>query len=475
MRTFTTICSVVIATIIAWNPVWASSGNQTSTVSPIYPQDDSLPFSIEIETISLMIPNGIHSNVTGIYKDKWLLLAGRTNGLHGFSNDDFNFPVQKQNTVAFVVDVKANIVYSRPLDDPNSGLSQQQIDELSVTSPQYFQKNNVLYITGGYGVDTATGLFSTKSTLTAIDIPEFIDWVIQPTHHNSPAVKHIRQTSDPFVQVTGGYMDAVNSKLSTLLIFGQNFSGYYEASSNGDYTQQVRRFQIVDNGKQLFIKNKISEPLDPSYRRRDLNVIPIIRNNKRSYVALSGVFTAEGGIWTVPVFINRDGTSFMPNPSNPNTFKQGMNNYTSAVAGIYDKKTGDNYLTLLGGISFGFFQNGNFETDNEIPFINQVTTVQIDKHGNFTQYLMDNEYPTILSTGSNPGNPLLFGAGATFYIAPGLKTYCNEVIPIDQFKTRTTLGYIVGGIMSTLPNTNTMADSAASPYIFRVVITPTRR
>ena len=35
------------------------------------------------------------------------------------------------------------------------------------------------------------------------------------------------------------------------------------------------------------------------------------------------------------------------------------------------------------------------------------------------------------------------------------------------------IGYIVGGIMSTLPNTNVRSDTAASPYIFKVTLTST--
>jgi len=54
----------------------------------------------------------------------------------------------------------------------------------------------------------------------------------------------------------------------------------------------------------------------------------------------------------------------------------------------------------MGGISFGYFDNGVFQTDGELPFINQVTTIRIDPQGRFTQYLMDAEYPVILSTGA---------------------------------------------------------------------------
>ena len=129
---------------------------------------------------------------------------------------------------------------------------------------------------------------------------------------------------------------------------------------------------------------------------------------------------------------------------------------------------------LLGGISFGYFQGGTFQTDAQLPFINQVTTIKRDRDGVFAQYLMDAEYPVIPSTGSNPGNTLLFGAGATLIPADGLPKYNNGVLKSDRLRSNPILvGYIVGGIQSTLPNTSTSADTAASPYIFTVKLVPT--
>ena len=101
----------------------------------------------------------------------------------------------------------------------------------------------------------------------------------------------------------------------------------------------------------------------------------------------------------------------------------------------------------------------------------------------YSQCLMNGGYPVILSTASNPGNPLLFGAGATFIPAAGLPAYTNGVLKLDALQPAATasghhltksvlVGYIVGGIQSTLPNTNQESDSAASPYIFSVTLTP---
>lgn len=452
------------AALMAGNTLFAD--NQTATLSPIQ-AEDALPFTISIEQSSFTLPAGLHSGAAANYKGKWVFIAGRTNGLHGFGANPF--PTSQQNSVAYVVDWDKKVTYSRSLASASSSLTQEQIDQLSATSPQFFQNGKTLYISGGYGVDTASGAFKTMTALTAVDLPKFIKWVQNGSGSASGA---IRQTSSPWMQVTGGIMGSPNPHLDGLLMFGQNFTGVYTPGSNGDYTRQARRFQIIDTGKELFVQERSSENPNPDYRRRDLNIVPIIKNNSEAFLALSGVFTLTTGIWTVPVVINADGSTAMEDPSAASTFKQGMNNYVSATASLFSRSSKDMYVLQFGGISFGYFSGGTFTTDSDIPFINQVTTVKMDKSGSFTQYLMNAEYPVILSTGSNPGNRLIFGAGAYFFNASGAPYFRNKVFNLDKIKRPTVLGYIVGGIMSTLANTNTQSDSTASPYVFRVVLTP---
>lgn len=467
-------CSIFLFAVFCHFSVY--SDNQTETLSPIYGQDE-LPFQISIEYAGFSLPNGIQSYASASYRGKWLFIAGRTNGLHGFNSDTNNFPPQLQNRMVYVVDPVHGIVASRSLTDPFSGLSQSQVDTLSVTSPQFYQSGSTLYITGGYGVDQATGLFSTKPVLTAIDIPGLMHWVGHPLTTET-AAEHIRQLSHPIFRVTGGNMFQTGNN-PTLLVFGQNFQGFYSPSSNGEYTQQVRRFDIIDNGRTLKIKIKEAEPElpNPNYRRRDLNVVPVMQSVegrlKSGLVAFSGVFTLTGGAWTVPVNISNGGKSFMADPALPDTFKQGMNNYACPTIGLFSKKNKNMYTIFMGGISIGFFENGVFQTDPEIPFINQVTAIRLNKHGHFKQYLMNATYPLILSTQSNFGNPLLFGAGARFMMERDLPAYPNDVLKLDALKHGPiVLGYIVGGIQSTLPDTNSSSDSAASPYIFRVTLIP---
>ncbi len=459
--------------------VCSISYNQTQDLTPILTQE-SLPFTVTLALSEFQLPSnssdsyGIQSFVSAIYKGKWLLLGGRTNGLHGFGDSDDNFPPRLQNTNVYVVDPKKGKVSVRSLKSSSAGLNQFQIDALSATASQYYQVGSTLYVVGGYGIDSASGQFNTKSTLTAIDVPSMMDWV-ESENSKKSAADSIRQTSHPLLQVTGGDLTQENPHQPFLLIFGQNFPGFYYNSSNGLYTEQVRAFQIIDNGKTLYIKPEPQYATNPNYRRRDLTVIPRIKKGSRSYdgeyVALSGVFTEQGGVWTVPVIIQGDGTSYMPDPLNPNTFKQGMNNYVAPYVSLFSKKSGEMFTLLFGGLSYLIYSGGSFSEDPQIPFINSVTTIKIDSQGDFSQYIMNNEYPVIESEFANFGNLLFFGTSATFFPASGLSLFPNQVVSLDSIGSEPVLlGYIVGGIQSTYANTTEITDSSASPYIFSVIL-----
>jgi hypothetical protein len=369
-----------------------SAADQTPTVSKIHP-DCSLPFRISLEKAEFELPMGVQSYIHGIHHDKWLIITGRIDGLHGFvENSTENFPPSLQNTTVFVIDPIKQKVFTRSLLDPESGLTQNQVDLLSVTAAQGYQSGKTLYITGGYGVDSATGQLNTKNALTAIDVPGLIHWVINP-YCGETAAEHIRQIFDDTFKVTGGYMNQVGNH-PTLLVMGQEFDGFYNDPSQQppefqNYINQVRRFHIHDDGVNLSftLENPLPAIPDPNFRRRDLNVVPVVRKlNKKlksSFVVLSGVFTPSFGVWTVPVELTAEGCPSMADPTLPSTFKQGMNNYDCATFGMFSEKRGEMYTILLGGISLGFIANPEeslkITIDEEIPFINQTTTIRINK------------------------------------------------------------------------------------------------
>ena len=96
------------------------------------------------------------------------------------------------------------------------------------------------------------------------------------------------------------------------LVFGQNFRGSFIPGVTGSYTQQIRSFDIIDDGTTLGFGNVSQTNPLPQYRRRDLNVFPTLARNsdgnlEQGLTALSGVFTESNGAWTVPVEIDADG------------------------------------------------------------------------------------------------------------------------------------------------------------------------
>ena len=93
-----------------------------------------------------------------------------------------------------MVNFETGAIVSRSLKDPAAKLSQQQIDDLSVTNAILFQGDgsNTLYMVGGYGYNTAKADYETKSVLTAIDVPNLIKWV-KRSHKSKSAAKCMRR------------------------------------------------------------------------------------------------------------------------------------------------------------------------------------------------------------------------------------------------------------------------------------------
>ena len=458
---FTSCCCLHASSLLAQH--------QTSTFSPVV-VDGSLPYRIELVPFDVGAPlPTLHSYAKAQWDGKWLLIGGRTNGLHAFTQNGFeNFPPAFQNRDVWVIDPVNRESWHRSLNDMSSGLTVAQVDSLSVTNNQFYQSGDQLYMTGGYGYQTDFD-FVTFDTLTAIDVPGLMNWV---QGADTTAATQIRQLHDPLFTVTGGAMYAMGGR--THLVFGQDFQGEYTPFGNGAYTNQVRSFTIVDDGQQLLIQSVTASEPNDDFRRRDLNVVPVIRSREDGSLTeelrvLSGVFTPEGGAWTVPVEISTSGVPSMPDAAAADTFKQAMNTYHSAKIGLYSEHSNEMHMLLFGGISLNYFdsETQSIVRDDFLPFTNQSTSIVIDGRGNYTQHLLPVEFPEIFDNES--GNRLRFGTNAEFMLADGIPTYENGVIRLDAIDEMRILGYIVGGIAADKPNNG---NTAATGRIFEVLYTP---
>jgi hypothetical protein len=454
------------------------AANQTPDLSPVQLNGPS-PFKVSVQPYDFgaaELPT-LHSFAAGEFDGKWVLIAGRTNGLHGFGSiNSNNFAPESQNRSVWVIDPVTKQSWSRPFDDAAAGLTSAEVNSLTPANTEFYQRGDRLYMVGGYGVQTDPGVTpafnSTFNTLSAIDLPSLVAW----TQGGAGTAKaSIRQITDPSLAVTGGDIFEIAGR--THLVFGQNFLGNYSPGGNGLYTDQVRSFDIVDDGVNLSIANPTQSAQADAYRRRDLNIVPVIRPGAggqldQAIVALSGVFTPTNGAWTVPVEIDADGNPTMADPNDPATFKQGMNGYHSAKVGLFSESTGQMHEILFGGISFQYYDAATqqFKTDPNLPFVNDITDVSIDAGGHYAENRIG-EFPVI---NDDSGNRLRFGANAKFIPIPGVDAYSNNVLKLDSLTGPTTIGYIFGGLASNAPNTRGVpgAASIASNTIFAVVITP---
>ena len=84
----------------------ALAENQTPTVSPVN-VGSTYPHHISLRTFDFgAAPRPtLQSFASGTYDGKWVMLAGRTNGLHGFGQSgSANFPAASQNRDVWVID-----------------------------------------------------------------------------------------------------------------------------------------------------------------------------------------------------------------------------------------------------------------------------------------------------------------------------------------------------------------------------------
>jgi hypothetical protein len=102
-----------------------------------------------------------------------------------------------------------------------------------------------------------------------------------------------------------------------------------------------------------------------------------------------------------------------------------------------------------------------------------LSKTRVNKDGKYTQHFMQNGgFPFIPSTTVNPGNPLLFGAEGEAILFRKVPKYSNGVVKLDGIRKKTLIGYVVGGIKSTVPNTSSQADSSPSQYLFKIFVEP---
>ena len=410
------------------------------------------PFNIVIEP--MVVPNlgGLQSFAFGQANGKWLLVGGRLDGLHR-RQPWASFDIAGHNNQILVVDPVSLQKWSAPLSSLPSSIQEQ----LSSTNMNFFQKGDYLYCIGGYGYSGTSGEHTTFPFLTAIKVSAVIDSVINNVGFGS----HIRQIHDTEFQVTGGRLKMINNVYH--LLGGQKFIGNYNPMNNPtftqEYTDEIRRFTLSDDGLTISI-NHLTSFTDPvNLHRRDYNAEPqILPNGEEGITLFSGVFQPSVDL----PFLNSvtvDSSGYMVN----NSFLQFYNHYHCAVVPLYSSRTKQMHTLFFGGIAQYYDNLGVLVQDNDVPFVKTIARVTRDSTGSMAEYKLPIEMPTYL------------GAGSEFIPNQTIPHFQNEVLKLDSIAADSTLiGYIFGGIQSTAANifwVNNGTQSSANNQLFKVYLT----
>lgn len=408
-------------------------------------------YSLELEAAEVKDFNGLQSYAAAQFEGKWLLIGGRTDGLH--RRQPFaSFAASDSNTNVFVIDPESKRIWSSSVNELPAALSEQ----LQSTSMQFIQRGKTLYLIGGYGYSKTSGNYITHNKLTAVKI----DGLISAIQKGSSISSYFRQISDPVFALTGGQIGRIDE--TYYLVGGQKFDGRYNPMGpnhgpgfSQQYSNQIRKFRIKDSGTNLSIETLSAITDEANLHRRDFNMLPqIFPNNVSGFTIFSGVFQTKANIPftnTVDVFADKIAVN--------NTFTQYLNHYHSSKVAFHDAVNQKMENIFFGGISQYEENAGTLTKNDDVPFTKAIGKVAREKDGKLIETKIS-EMPGFL------------GAGAEFFLNPQLPLYENEIVKIDQIKAeRILLGYVVGGINSTKKSiffSNTGLESDASKNIYKV-------
>jgi hypothetical protein len=406
-------------------------------------------YVLDLQPLAIPSMPGLHSFAFAQHNGKWLLIGGRKDGLH--ARQPFNaFPISQNNTDIYVIDPQTQQVWSSSVNSLNTGLKEQ----MQSTNMNFYQDKDTLYIIGGYAFAASVNDHITFSSLTSIAVSSLINHIIA----GDPITADFKQLSDTAFAITGGRLGKIGSTF--YLVGGHRFDGRYNPMGNPTYTQsysnQIRKFNIQNNGSGLSISN-YSVITDPVHlHRRDYNLLPqVFPNGEEGYTISSGVFQLTADLpYLYPVDVKAGGIA--PQTS----FNQYLSHYHSAYTALYDSVDNAMHNLFFGGMSEYYYNGTNLIQDTQVPFVKTISRVTRFADGSLQEFQLPQQMPGFL------------GAGAEFIPNHNLPHYSSEVVKLSQITQDTILvGHIVGGLESPSLNpfsANQTTTTSASPTVLAV-------
>lgn len=487
-----------------------------------------LPFDLRLTKVEWEGAPGLHSFAAAVVESgpdrgKWVLLGGRTNGLHNLVGT--SFPESQRNTRAHVVDPATGEVCSSPLN----GLRQNLYDAVSATNHLSAQDGDVLWIDGGYGFAANAQDNVTFGYLIAVDVPGLARAVLENCGQEVPSIeRHFSHGSlgpdcelfgpktaggkDPgcALALTGGGMELLDGDL--YLAFGQRFGGRYNDFFNQQqiYGCQVARLappepvwggtfavgavEVVAAGGDECPPGGLV-PNDDPFHRRDLNVMPAVYAAggapAEALFVFGGVFRLEFFAFSEPIYVTASGVTVDQGTH------QRIGQYEAGSLSLFDARSQTSHAVILGGISDRYCTEGQSGVETpqctrskkilSFPGFVEDGTILSCQGGSegeggfacagFEQFLLYRPYAV-----HNPDlDTAMLGANAVFLRDPDAPAYDNDVLKLERLPAGeyTHVGWIYGGIevSGKVPgqpflHDKTRSETKASSLAFTVEVRP---
>lgn len=409
-------------------------------------------FTLRLEPSVITSAPAVHSGAFGAYNNKWFFIGGRKNGLHGFLPPSA-FPETGVNDSIYITDPVANQQWSASTYQ----LPDTIREAINSSNMEFYLNDSMLYIVGGYGWQEAVTEFITFHTLTAINMKGLMNDLINA----QPIASNFRQIKDSTLAVCGAHLQKMDS--TYYLVFGQLYDGHYNRLNSNtslthqEYTMEVRKFQIADDGNNLSIYNYNALRDTANFRRRDYNLIPFLDPFRgEGLLAFSGVFRPDADLpYLNCIEIFKDTVIVR------NDFNQNLSQYHSAVCPLYDSISMLQHNLFFGGMSMYYMDTLMQQTvlDTLVPFVRTISDVARDIDLNYHEFDAGIKMPALL------------GTNAYFFPELSVPTYASHFIHLNKLPHHQRIGFITGGIESldlNIADNSPSAQSFASLRVYEV-------
>ena len=474
----------------------------------------NVPYSLDLQAFAIAGYPGLHSFAMAGSPGQVVLLGGRTNGLHGFAPSADaaqapSFPKAYANDTVYVLD----LVNRKLLGQAKvTGLPQPYLSQFQATNLEYLLQDGFLYSVGGYGPDPTTGTMVTLPYLTVVDFAALVKTVTGGGALDAAfAQANMASFQHPALAITGGDLQVQNGAF--LLMYGHLFNGEYSSDGGGqvlqEYSNSIRVFSIQasrgSSGIQLQASftgafPNVQSGMDPDnpYHRRDLTVHPALDPSGNPRIGVYGGVFKGGKMqgYVNPLYVT-PGSNVGLNVTEDTSATQLLSQYDCATLQVFSKANGAMYSTFFGGISQFYWDpscnclkgdavNLSTRPIDGLPFISSVSTFRVTSAGS-AQYLHQGaSFPPASAAPSCPGTSgsvtsQYLGAETKLVPVDGLPS-TNDVILLDSLKSKTVVGYLIGGIAAWCPPVNGQAvpncyasgqgTTCASNQIYQVTLDP---